>query len=415
MKTEVNNLIDEFLGFGGMKSVNDFKEFLERINDTVLKNISDGEAAIKLEFVRQKLIKGLHQAELNHIMYGVNSNVKINVNEYDIERFYQKEKKRNLGKIVPKNKEKNLGKLVDEGEVPYQGSRADQFWKGKMKVIFDAYNKQIRSGPEMPKTYDYGDIDFIQEYYNLKGIEFGNWLSQQDRSNYMSGLGIALYDLHRALAFNPKQISLRGKITVSFGARGRGNATGHFEPASFAINLTRYKRPKRGSTIKKGFDRTKLLIASGGVGTFAHEFGHALDYFGGTFLEKSTGGALSHSRSQRTTINKTLLKKNSLQGEMERLLAKIIWAVPNKKHSPYFERLLKATKRFKLTSYYTRRSELFARAFESYIHYKMQTKKTKNIFLAESKYDLDLYMSAKEIQKIERDFDGLISGIKKRI
>jgi hypothetical protein len=414
MKTEVNNLIDEFLSFGGMKSVYDFKDIIERVNKAVLSNLSDPEAAIKLEYIRQKLHKGLQAAELNKIMYDADSNVRLTVNEYDIQRFYEKTKKNDLGKIVPK-KDKNLGKLVDEGEVPYQGSRADQFWKGKMKVVFDAYNKQIRSGPEMPKTYDYGDIDYIKEYYNLKGIEFGNWLSQQDRNNYMSGLGISLYDLHRALAFNPKQISLRGKITVAFGARGRGNATGHFEPSTFAINLTRYKRPKKGSTLEKRFDRTKLLLQSGGVGTFAHEFGHALDFFGGTYLEKAPSGALSGGRSQKLNSNKQDLKANSLKGLMARLLDKIIWQVPNKKHSTYFERFLKAKKRYKLTDYYTRRAEIFARAFESYVHYKLQQRKNKNIFLAESKYDLDLYMSSAEIRKIESAFDALVSGIKKRI
>lgn len=414
MKAEVNKLIDEFLSFGGMKSVNDFKDFIERVNRAVLANLNDSESAIKLEYVRQKLHKGLQVAELNKILYDSDSNVKINVTEYDLDRFYQKEKKKELGKIVPK-KDKNLGKLVDEGEVPYQGSRADQFWQGKMKVVFDPYNKQIRSGSEMPKTYDYGDIDYIKEYYNLKGIEFGNWLSQQDRANYMSGLGISLFDLHKALVFNPKQISLRGKITVAFGARGRGNATGHFESNTFAINLTRYKRPKKGSTLQKKFDRTKLLIQSGGVGTFAHEFGHALDFFGGTFLEKVPSKALSGGRSQKLQSNRLHLKANSLQGLMARLLDKIIWQVSNKKHSTYFERFLKAKKKYKLTGYYTRRAEIFARAFESYIHYKMQKRKSKNIFLAESKYDLDLYMSAKEIQKIEDAFDALISGIKKRI
>src|ERR1041385_4756316 len=193
MKTEVNNLIEEFLRFGGMKSVDDFKDLIDRVNKAVLSNLHDSESAIKLEFVRQKLHKGLQVAELNKVLYDSDSHVKINVTEYDLDRFYEKEKKKQLGKIVPK-KERDLGKLVDEGEVPYQGSRADQFWQGKMKVVFDAYNKQIRSGPEMPRTYDYGDIDYIKEYYNLKGIEFGNWLSQQDRSNYMSGLGISLFD-----------------------------------------------------------------------------------------------------------------------------------------------------------------------------------------------------------------------------
>ncbi len=424
METSVKKLMEKFLQFGGTRTTEQFKA----IRDTVLIEMylnkgKDEEAYLKLEYIFDKLDYGYKKS----IFHG-EIEVIIDCTEQDLEDYYEKHRKHHgpikrtpkkpkdrLGKIKLPNKTENLGKLVDEGEIPYTGSRADQYWNSKkIKLVFDAHNKQIRSGAEIPRSYDYKDIDYVQEFYGLRGIEFGNWLSQQDRSNYLAGLGLSLFDLYHILNFSPKQISLRNKITIAFGARGRGTASAHFEQSTFAINLTRYKRPKKGSTSKRGFDRSDLLTASGGVGSLAHEYGHALDYYGGMFIEKANSGALTGARSARIKPDKKLLKANSLQGLMERLLYKIIWK-NDTTHTPFYQRLLKVKGKYGVTDYFFRRNEIFARAFEVYVHFKMQKKKYKNIFLAETKYDLDLYLSLSEMKKLEADFDALINGIKKRI
>lgn len=408
MKAEVNNIIDEFLNLSGEMNPKDFKDFIKKVAKAMRENYSDEEAIIKLDFVRQKLEHGLEEASRWEEI-----TVVVMDNQSDLEDFYKKHKGSvDLGKMrLPK---KSLGKLVDEGDVPVSKSRADNYWEGKTKVIFTPNNKQIRSGSDIPKSYDYDNIEFLESHYNLRAIEFGNWLSQQDRQNYLAGLGLALFDLTAILGFTPSKLSLKKKITVAFGARGRGSALAHFESDTFAINITRYSRPKKGSTLKPSFDRTKLLTLSGGVGSFAHEYGHALDYFGGTFAERGKTDALSDGRSLRIRTDKTQLKKNTLRGLMERLLNKIIWNSETK-HSPYFLRLKSNTKRLKLTDYFFRRNELFARAFESYVHFKMQKKRYKNIFLAETKYDPQIYLTPSEIKKLEPDFDALINALKKSI
>jgi len=408
MKAEVNKIINDFLNLTGDKTPKDFKEALKVVAKAMRQNYDDEEAIIKLDFVRQKLENGLeHASKWGEIT------VVVMDTEADIENYYEKNKgNTDLGKMRPPKK--SLGKLVDEGEVPTSKSRADNYWEGKTKVIFTPNNKQIRSGSDIPKSYDYDNIEFLERHYNLKSIEFGNWLSQQDRKNYLAGLGLALYDLTNILGFAPSKLSLKKKITVAFGARGRGSALAHFESDTFAINITRYSRPKKGSTLKPSFDRTKLLTLSGGVGSFAHEYGHALDYFGGMFVERGSTDALSDGRSLRIRTDKKQLQKNTLRGLMERLLHKIIWSGDNK-HSPYFLRLKSKQKSLRLTDYYFRRNELFARAFESYVHYKMQKKRYKNIFLAETKYDPKIYLTPQEIKKLEPDFDTLISAIKKVI
>lgn len=305
MKAEVNKIIGNYINFGGEKTAEDFRSFLKQVIQTVIDNRNDGEALIKLSFIVQKLEHGLEMAS----KYG-EITVIVDDSEEDIEEYYQKIiGDGSIGKLLPKKVKKSLGKLVDEGEVPTSKSRADNYWEGKTKVIFTPNNKAIRSGSDIPSSYRYNNIDFLENHYNLKAVEFGNWLSQQDRQNYLSGLGLALYDLTNILGFAPAKLSLKKKITVAFGARGRGSALAHFESDTFAINITRYKRPAKGSTLRPSFDRTKLLIASGGVGSFAHEYGHALDYFGGTFVERGAGSALSEGRSARVRPNKALMKK----------------------------------------------------------------------------------------------------------
>lgn len=425
MKASAENVIQEYLNFSGERTPEDFKRILKKVTQAMLDSIGDEEAFIKLSFILQKLEHGLAVSSEYGKIYAM-----IDETESDLEDFYEnylkrkgkhqtpktrnkKPKTRNnkndddLGKLRPRKED--LGKLVDEGDVPYRG-RADQYWRGKLKVVFTPNNKQIRSGSEIPKSYEYDNMEFVESYYGLRAIEFGNWLSQQDRKNYLSGLGLALFDLQQVLGFSPKEISLNKKVSIAFGARGRGNTLAHFEADTFAINITRYSRPSKVLTNKRNFDRTDLLTLSGGVGSLAHEYGHALDYYGGMFLEKTDSGALSGGRSEREKPNFLLMKKNSLEGLMERLLNRIIWQ-SDKKHTAYYERLKKA----KLSDYYFRRNELFARAFEVYVHYKMQKKKYKNIFLAETKYDPKVYLSIAEMKKLESDFDKLINSIKKQI
>lgn len=414
MNSKAQKIIDDFLNFNGEKNAADFRKMLHRIADNYRENPNDHEALIKLGYVFQKVERGMRLA----MQYGSIIAVVEDTME-DIEKFFESHlpDTDDLGKIKPIKKSKSLsglGKLVDEGQVPTSKSRADNYWADRVKVIFTPTNKELRAGAEIPKSYKYNDLDFLVSHYNLNSIEFGNWLSQQDRQNYLSALGISLFDLSRIIGFNPKDISLKKKITVAFGARGRGSALAHFESDTFAINITRYQRPKKGSTMTKGFDRTKLLTASGGVGSFAHEYGHALDYFGGTYIEKHKTGALSDGRSLRIRTDKALIKKESVSGLMERLLDKIIWS-GKEVHSSYFKRLKSAQNKYNLSDYYFRRNELFARAFEVYIHYKMQKKKYRNIFLAETKYDSDVYLTLVEMRSLEKHFDALINGIKRKL
>ena len=84
----------------------------------------------------------------------------------------------------------------------------------------------------------YTDTYQLVAEYNLSGLEFGNWTSHEERANFLISTRESLKDLHKILGF--KNLGLDHRISIAFGARGLGGkAMAHFEPWTFAINLTR--------------------------------------------------------------------------------------------------------------------------------------------------------------------------------
>lgn len=425
MKT-ADDIIHKYLHFGGDRNLQDFGEFLKVARQVKHKYSKESKEYILIEYVENKLIRGLGLC----VQYGTIYAIIDEQSKEDIEKILRDKgylsglrkasTKKRQTKIVRKPKvkrpvkkkaaKKSLGKLVDHGQVAPRG-KSDIYWRRQgIEVVFLPNDAKVRTGEKIPDTYKYADVRFIEDYYGLKAIEFGNWLSQQDRVNYLAGLGLALFDLHKAIRFTPKQISIKNRLSVAFGARGRGKALAHFEPGSFAINLTRYSRPKKVKVRPVNFNRVNMILQDGGVGSFAHEYGHALDYYGGLHIEKGDTFSLSGDDSIDPTPDTVLLKKNTLKGLMEKLLYKIIWK-NNKVHTAYYTRLRKAAK----TDYYIQRNEIFARAFEVYVQYKLLKQKHKNVFLNKSKYDQTFYLSIAEMRNVEKEFDALMSALKKHL
>ena len=95
----------------------------------------------------------------------------------------------------------------------------------------------------------------IAKTFGLREIDYGDYLSQADREHHTIQLEQALHDLTDVLELPPDVVSLKGRIGIALGARGRGNAKAHYEPGRKAINITKFK----------------------GGGSVAHEWGHAMD------------------------------------------------------------------------------------------------------------------------------------------
>lgn len=114
-----------------------------------------------------------------------------------------------------------------------------------------------RKGPDYIKNQTV-TTDILQEKFNFYGGEFGNYESAKDRKKNIELSYDAFCDLARALNISIKDVTFGGKLSIAYGARGRGGknaALAHYEPYAKVINLTKLK----------------------GAGSLAHEWGHALD------------------------------------------------------------------------------------------------------------------------------------------
>lgn len=129
-------------------------------------------------------------------------------------------------------------------------------------------DEAIREGGEDATFTDEG----FRDAFSLRGVEYGNWMSQDDRREHTQAAGEALLDLAAILGVEPGDVSLNGRLAIAFGARGHGGrAAAHYERDKKAINLTKYA----------------------GGGTLAHEWGHALDNV--MALVSADGQAYHHS------------------------------------------------------------------------------------------------------------------------
>lgn len=88
------------------------------------------------------------------------------------------------------------------------------------------------------------------------GVQFGNWLPNDERQTVLNKGFDALCDLAEILDIPPSALSLGGNLAIAFGARGTaGGGAAAYEPQHRVFNLTRLK----------------------GAGSIAHEWFHAWD------------------------------------------------------------------------------------------------------------------------------------------
>ncbi|MEL6673526.1 MAG: LPD1 domain-containing protein [Bacteroidota bacterium] len=303
-----------------------------------------------------------------------------------------------------------MPKYEDIGD--FEGSRKARHWDREMIIPYFLLFR--KGGKPIPQSYKFWDHRFLMDYWHLKGWEFGNWTTQEDRLNYVCAMGIGLYDLKQILGFPKEFIGLKGMMGLAIGARGKGRALAHFEPWSWNINITRYQAygDSKGKMKLPIPDNPKLrhFLYTGGVGSFAHEYGHALDYWFGAYYDHGLTVALSAGDSLRTRTKRELLSKKTLRGITEKILDAIIWEKPGV-YTSYYTTLKQRTR----GEYWIRRNEIFARAFEQYITYKMAQQKMVNSFLSKEKYSSLVYMDPRLLKKVAPIFDQLITAMKRYI
>lgn len=178
---------------------------------------------------------------------------------------------------------------------------------------------------------------------------------------YVLKLAVCLFDLNRVLRFKGNNLGLDHHLGVAFGARGKKGAKAHYEPWSNIINMTRYKEVHK---LKKPYTKPVRFVISGGVGTFAHEYGHFLDYFFGSKVEThSSIYALSNGSSTVPTRIAYDQKKQPMRYLMEAIMEKAYWDTSKRGNSPYVKRIMEFLPA-QYWDYFLSRNEIFARLFE---------------------------------------------------
>ncbi len=261
-------------------------------------------------------------------------------------------------------------KLVDSSEkVSFQG-RAESWWSGKAVKQSTKYEADEYNGKS-------DQLEVIKRY-SLKGFEYGNWVNNNDRHDRLHATAQSLDNLSKIIG--TKNIGCDGMVGIAFGARGKSKALAHFEPNTFMINLTKEK----------------------GFGSLAHEYGHALDYFFGMFVDQSR--EYTSLVGGRTTRQYILPVGGDLRKLAMQIVNEIIHTPDGKKSETY--------KRWEVNfgdaDYWFRRNEIFARFFEQWVRFKLDQKNIKNTFLSKRKYESAAYVLSGDFKRVSQKMSLLI-------
>lgn len=137
---------------------------------------------------------------------------------------------------------------VEEEKKP---KKPDNTERGHSKAKAESAEVVRVGGRDVPNA----DPKRAKDTFGFREIDYGNYMSQADRDHHTKALEGATHDLVDLLGITPKQASFNGRLGIAMGARGAGKAAAHYEPGRHAINLTKFA----------------------GGGSYAHEWGHALD------------------------------------------------------------------------------------------------------------------------------------------
>lgn len=316
--------------------------------------------------------------------------------------------------------------LKIEDTIKLPGSKVHAYWtEASFMELYNLFRKPLK----LPKSvlHNINSVEKIQSTFKIKGFQFGNWSSNEDRFNYLATLYICLYDLNKVLKFKRANLGMDNTLSISFGARGGGSASAHFEPWSYVINMTRYIRPdvmerRYGMFVSSQRELDKLkskpyrFLNTGGVGALAHEYGHFLDFYFGSHYDTDPGTRALTGGTSMQTRRTTIKAGHPLRQAMENLLMALIWQNEEKKiKSRFYKRLAKyvdVTPQMSM-KYWGNRAELFARAFEAFVSYKLAQGGIYNAFLARAKYSNNVYPTRNEIKALEPYFNKLFIEIRK--
>jgi hypothetical protein len=247
-----------------------------------------------------------------------------------------------------------VGKSTDTTPIK-PGSRVNRHWKHKLK-------ERDFTGRSKRFTVYNVDSRAIIERFHLHSIEFGNWVPEDERRQFLVGLDESLADLAKVFNVNQRKIGLGGQLAVAYGARGQGGkALATYWPGYILININREQ----------------------GLGSFAHEYGHALD-----FNCARNGRAPSQFLLDRLPASKGVSPQSVGIKAMTKLLRE-----NNGELNKYAQRLKG------MTPYLRSQVEVWARSFETLVQSELAKRGWENDLLVKGKYRNTIYPNPVELKK----------------
>lgn len=171
------------------------------------------------------------------------------------------------------------------------------------------------------------------------------------------------------------------KLSTAYGASGKSRAFAHYESYEYAI-----------------INITKPHAASG---SFAHEFGHAIDNLAAVFTKYQTDGFgqyVSGGLSGRFQIDAGRLNSSNKFVSIMEQIFKILYYDDNNNLTKFAITLKEIGE---TAEYWKRRTEVFARTFETWVNYRLGSPTNKMFYKSANEYKNSAYPDTKLIKKID--------------
>jgi len=263
--------------------------------------------------------------------------------------------------------------------------------------------------------------DDLIKTYGLRGVEFGEWTEATHRQQSVNLAYDSLAMLAEAIGAPQRGIGLGAgtafQLGLAFGSRGHGKAAAHYEPGNHVINLTKTR----------------------GDGSLAHEWGHALHYMGSrTITLENNTNYKYRSYSPFDDLMEALKARediDSVERDVDQILrglwghasqadrieaAKNLLQYPGryKSKTAFFKNALALDKNVE-GKYWSKKEEMFARAFEAWVSRKLDADNAYLVdkafvspgFVKEHFNQPDAYPSQEESEYFDGLFDRFFSSI----
>lgn len=253
--------------------------------------------------------------------------------------------------------------------------------------ISKAYNTDVmvRNGPPSEYQDTTQGLDLLDGSaggkFGMRGVQWGKSVTDDERAHHLKSCVDSFSDLTDVLGLPSEMASYNGRLAIAIGARGKGSALAHYEPALKIINLTRAK----------------------GAGSLAHEWGHFFDFM----VNKLVGGSEKESAfaSTRNSDNPVIagMRKLRMSAEYQAMCSRVSSVASQEFNS-------------KAAEYWSSSEEIFARSFERYVQRKLEKQGRQNTYLVGVEKavsgDDGLWPTNAEVDAMTPHFDAIFAAFR---